>query len=175
MKRKKLSKKNISLCLFGIYLFILVWTVLFKGQLSLDQIGRYHNINLIPFEGSIRINGKIDYLEIFANVFVFIPLGLFLSEQKQFRFVQMLVLIIGISVTIEVLQYIMWIGVTDITDVIGNTIGGIIGIGIYQFIACNVKDSTTKIVNMLGFLFVISVFMIIVLLQIRILSTRYFW
>ena len=62
MKRKKLSKKNISLCLFGIYLFILVWTVLFKGQLSLDQIGRYHNINLIPFEGSIGINGKIDYL-----------------------------------------------------------------------------------------------------------------
>ena len=87
----------------------------------------------------------------------------------------MLVLIIGISVTIEVLQYIMWIGVTDITDVIGNTIGGIIGIGIYQFIACKVKDSTTKIVNMLGFLFVISVFMIIVLLQTGILSTRYFW
>ena len=87
----------------------------------------------------------------------------------------MVLFIVGISVTIEVLQYIMWIGVTDITDVIGNTIGGIIGIVIYQLIACNAKDSTTKIVNMLGFLFVISVFVIIVLLQIGILSTRYFW
>ena len=102
MKRKKLSKKNISLCFFGIYLFILVWTVLFKGQLSLDQIGRYHNINLIPFEGSIRINGKIDYLEIFANVFVFIPLGLFLLRNQ--NIIQVIMLQIFIIVIKKILN-----------------------------------------------------------------------
>ncbi len=174
-RRKKLSEKNISLCLFGIYLFILVWTVLFKGQISLSNIGRYHNINLIPFAGSIFINGKIDSLEIFANVFVFIPLGLFLSEQKHFSFKMMLLMIVGISTTIEILQYVLWVGVTDITDIIGNTIGGLLGILIYKWIARLALEKTSKVINVLGFIFVVSVFAIIVLLQTGILETRYFW
>lgn len=174
-RRKRLSAKYISLCLFGIYLFILVWTVLFKGQLSLNNIIRYHNINLIPFAGSIFINGKIDSLEIFANVFVFIPLGLFLSEQKHFSFKMMFFMIVGLSTAFEILQYVLYVGVTDITDIIGNTIGGSLGIYIYKWISALAKEKTSRVINFLGLIFVISVFIIIVLLQTGILETRYFW
>ncbi len=175
MKLKKMSNKNISLCLFGVYLFILVWTVLFKGQISLDHIGRYHNINLIPFAGSIRVNGKIDFLEIFANVFVFIPLGLFLSEEKKLSISIHILIIILVSTTMEILQYILWIGVTDITDIIGNTIGGVLGIVLYIFIVNKAKEKAHNIINILSAIFVASVFLIIVLLQTGILETRYFW
>ncbi len=42
--------------------------------------------------------------------------------------------IFAISLIFEASQYIFGIGASDITDIITNTIGGIIGIGIYMVI-----------------------------------------
>ncbi len=39
--------------------------------------------------------------------------------------------VVGTSVAFEVIQYVFGIGRSDITDVITNTLGGAIGIGIY--------------------------------------------
>ena len=40
-------------------------------------------------------------------------------------------MIAGVSLLYEVLQFIFAIGASDITDIIGNTFGGILGITIY--------------------------------------------
>lgn len=173
--KKKFSEKQITTFLFWIYIFILIWTVLFKGQLSLSQISRYHNINLVPFAGSIFVNGKLDLLEIFANVFVFLPFGLFLPALKKHSFWKQFFIILASSVVIEIMQYVLWVGITDITDVIGNTVGGILGIGIYKLIASHQKENTRKTINLFGILFISIVFILIILLQAKILTTRYFW
>nr|WP_220797054.1 VanZ family protein [Paraclostridium bifermentans] len=43
-------------------------------------------------------------------------------------------IIIGTSLGFECIQYILGLGATDTTDIITNTVGGLIGIGIYTVI-----------------------------------------
>ena len=55
-----------------------------------------------------------------------------------------------ISLGIEVLQFILAIGATDITDLLGNTLGGIIGIGVFYLFSKLFKNKTNKIINILA-------------------------
>ena len=86
------------------------------------------SINLIPFAESVTINGKTDISEILLNVIVFIPFGIYISMlHKPWNFIQKIIPIFCVSLLYEVLQYAFAIGGSDITDLIGNTLGGIIG------------------------------------------------
>lgn len=86
------------------------------------------SINLIPFAESVTINGKADISEILLNVIVFIPFGIYISMlHKPWNFIQKIIPIFCVSLLYEVLQYAFAIGGSDITDLIGNTLGGIIG------------------------------------------------
>ena len=38
----------------------------------------------------------------------------------------------GVSLAFELLQYAFALGVSDITDLMGNTLGGVIGIALYE-------------------------------------------
>ncbi len=44
-----------------------------------------------------------------------------------------------ISSGIEVLQFVLAIGATDITDLIGNTLGGIVGIGVFYLYGMHLR------------------------------------
>ena len=55
-----------------------------------------------------------------------------------------------ISLGIEVLQFILAIGATDITDLIGNTLGGILGIGVFYLFSKVFKNRTNNIINILA-------------------------
>lgn len=86
------------------------------------------SINLIPFAESVTIDGKTDISEILLNVIVFIPFGIYISMlHKPWNFIQKIIPIFCVSLLYEVLQYAFAIGGSDITDLIGNTLGGIIG------------------------------------------------
>lgn len=86
------------------------------------------SINLIPFAESVTINGKTDISEILLNVIVFIPFGIYISMlHKPWNFIQKIIPIFCVSLLYEVLQYAFAIGGSDITDLIGNMLGGIIG------------------------------------------------
>ena len=74
--------------------------------------------------------------------------------------------IIMVSLIFEVSQYIFGIGASDITDIITNTIGGVIGIGIYMIIKKVFKDDN-KIKNFIticSMLVMIPVAIIVILL-----------
>lgn len=71
MKNQKLYKLAIGL--FAIYILSLVWIILFKLGSSLTNLPHYRNINLIPFSGSVIVNGKIFLSEIIGNILIFIP------------------------------------------------------------------------------------------------------
>lgn len=70
------------------------------------------------------------FYNVIGNCVWFIPLGIMLPAiYRDFRKKPMLVIFIGmvVSCSIEILQYVLCTGVTDIDDVIFNTIGTAVG------------------------------------------------
>ena len=78
--------------------------------------------------------GRADLLpENIMNVVVFIPVGLLLSIAfKQVTWWKVLLIGCGISVTIETLQFWFMRGFSELDDVMHNTLGCLIGYGIYS-------------------------------------------
>lgn len=145
-KEQKLSK-----ILFAVYLVILTWIILFKMQVSIGDLPHIRNINLIPYGQSVIVNGKIDFGEMIDNAIVFIPVGVYIAILWRRRsFLGKVLPIAGISLLYEVLQYIFAIGATDITDLIHNTVGGIIGIFIALSVFKIFPKQANRILNVLA-------------------------
>ena len=148
---KNNRQRNLTRILFAIYFLILVWILLFKMSFSLDELYKSRSINLIPFMGSVVVNGRIYINEIIDNILVFIPLGIYICMLKEdWSILRKISVGFFISLGIEVLQFILAIGATDITDLIGNTLGGIIGIGVFYLFSKVFKNKTNKIINILA-------------------------
>ena len=148
---KNNRQRNLTRILFAVYFLILVWILLFKMSFSLDELYKNRSINLIPFMGSVIVNGRIYINEIIDNILVFIPLGIYICMLiEDWSILRKISVGFFISLGIEVLQFILAIGATDITDLIGNTLGGIIGIGVFYLFSKLFKNKTNKIINTLA-------------------------
>lgn len=91
---------------------------------------------------------NVEIREIIYNVIVFVPFGIFLNMVRKNNIIwKNIFIIFCTSLTFEVLQYVLAIGASDVTDVIGNTTGGIIGIGAYTFFAKFGKANIDKVIN----------------------------
>ena len=109
---------------FVLYLLGLIWSLLFKfGDFPLPRIGEFY-VNLEPFA---RSSGR---LEILANLLIFVPFGLLGSFRFQ-RLRTVLYWAILLSLAIESLQFLTNIGAADITDWITNSLGALLGVGLY--------------------------------------------
>ncbi len=129
--------KRLSIAVLIVYLLILLWLILFKFSFDLFAAFDYpvRVLNLTPFAYVSFVNLR----ETLYNFVVFIPFGLFLSiSLKQMSLWQRLAIIFTFSLTAEVIQLIFGIGRTDITDVITNTFGGLMGILFYDFSSRNI-------------------------------------
>lgn len=146
-----MKRNTLTVVLFIIYVLALTWIVLFKLQLSFEDIDRIREINLIPFQGSVIVNSALNFGEIIANILVFIPLGIFLCILKsEWSLVKKVLPIIGLTLAFELIQFIFAIGRSDITDILGNTLGGIIGIGIYALLFRVFKNRAITVINILA-------------------------
>lgn len=126
MKSKKLTE---GILIF--YAVMLVWIILFKMDVSVENFGQMRSINLMPLSQSVIVNDKLDFGEMIQNAMAFVPLGVLVYtiwQEKSWRF--KLGVIVVTSVMLEVLQYILGVGASDITDVITNTFGGAVGLGV---------------------------------------------
>lgn len=149
----KSKNQRLSEVLFLIYLAVLIWLIIFKAEFSLANINDMRNINLDPYAAPARINGQIVYEEIYFNVLAFLPFGLYLGLLfKKWNVFQHMLILLLVSTSFEVIQYIFSIGATDITDVINNVMGGIIGLLVYHGMKWILKDShrTQKIINIIA-------------------------
>lgn len=98
---------------------------------SFDLLPRMRSINLIPFRETLFVNNKINYKDVIYNVLVFIPLGIYLKIIFQkWPIYKIIVTGLLVSTSYESIQYIFAIGCSDITDIITNTSGTLIGIAI---------------------------------------------
>lgn len=121
--------KLVSRTVLALYLLTLLWLILFKFSADvLMVIENYQSrsLNLIPFANN-NVREMID------NFVVFIPFGLLLSVNfKRSTFLWKLACIGVASFAIEVVQCVAAIGISDITDVIMNTLGGFFGLWLYE-------------------------------------------
>ncbi len=143
-----MESRKITTGLLVFYLTALTWIIVFKMQFSLGELGRMRNINLIPFGESVIVNGKIHFSEIIDNMLAFLPFGVLahaLWEEKPL--VRQAAPIVLISLLFETLQYVLAVGMSDITDVIANSLGGVIGIGIALAISKIFRKNWRKFVN----------------------------
>lgn len=133
-------KKGLARSLFILYLLSLIWILLFKLAFTAEDFDRLFNsrlrsINLIPFGESLIINGQIDISEIMNNVIIFMPFGGLLGiVNKKAKWIQRIGYIFAFSLGIEVMQYVLGVGASDLTDLITNVSGGIIGLVIYNLL-----------------------------------------
>lgn len=172
MDSLKPKKRNtLTLLLFIIYLLVLTWLILFKLQFSIAVMEGGRVINLVPLLGSLDDNGVIRFSEIIVNILSFIPLGIYICMLKaQWPFVKKTLAIVGLTFVFEIIQFIFAIGRADITDVLSNTLGGIIGIGIYALLCRVLKSRSNKVINVLT-----AVFTVLALLLVSFLLVNHRW
>lgn len=121
----------ITITLFVVYLLFLVWVILFKMEFSLNQMNHVRTYNLIPFYYEQDHNARFHFTEVRNNILAFIPTGIYLSLlfPKQ-SFWRKTAIVFAFSFILECSQYGLAIGRFDITDLITNTAGGLVGVGI---------------------------------------------
>lgn len=141
MKDKSTTNKSTK-TLFIIYMIALFWIIIFKFNIPFSNLGYMRSINLIPFSESLIINNKLDLSEMVMNAVIFIPLGIYLGVLfNKLTIGRKIFFIFLISLICEVSQFILGVGASDITDIINNVLGGIIGLMIYKGIGKIMKNN----------------------------------
>ena len=93
----------------------------------------YKSIHLIPFDDYIHRRGDA-LRQIILNIIMMIPFGFLLPQIKKQNIITIIIYTFLFSLTIELTQPLLHMHrASDITDLITNTIGGIIGYLFYRF------------------------------------------
>ncbi|WP_052298614.1 VanZ family protein [Syntrophobotulus glycolicus] len=103
------------------YTLFLIWAVLWKCGVPFVGGGE-RVFNILPFNNNTR-------WEMQFNIAVFAPFGFYVAASLRKLSLPKLVLIIPLaSLALEVVQFVLAVGRSDVTDLLMNTLGGIIGI-----------------------------------------------
>lgn len=164
---KNNKQKKFTIGLFIVYFLVLTWIILFKMSFSVHNLVGLRSINLIPFHDSMIVNGRVGIQEIIYNIIAFIPFGIYVCMiADNWSILKKIIPIAEVSLSYEVLQFIFAIGAFDITDLIGNTFGGVIGIAIYFFISKLFKSNQkmNKVLNTIALIITILIIVFLTLL-----------
>jgi len=124
--------RALTLVLFVIYGLLLIGLVLVKFPFRYDLSPAGRELNLIPFTGLFSNFGAFHLSEVLQNIAIFIPFGIYISIlTRGLSFGKKILPIIATTVSFEVIQFISGTGRADITDVVDNVLGGVIGLVIY--------------------------------------------
>lgn len=152
-----MKSKNITRGLLAFYLVALVWIILFKMQFSFSALPHMRSLNLIPFGASVVTNDRLDLSEIILNVIAFVPFGIFLQTLwAEKPFFQKAVPILLTTLALEALQYILAVGASDITDVITNSLGGMLGIALAVLLSKVCRKNWRKLINLFSLIFAVG-------------------
>ena len=121
---------TIRLVLAEYLLFLYCSTVFCRA--SMEEV----HFNLVPFWGYTNYEGELRHLYVIMgnvmNIVAFLPVGILLPLAfERIKFKDVLLCGLGISLSIEVLQYVLKRGFLESDDLIHNTIGCIVGYGLF--------------------------------------------
>jgi glycopeptide antibiotics resistance protein len=159
-------QRIVTIALFAIYGLVLVGVILFKFPFSYQEDVGGRVLNLIPLAGSYGDAGVLRVDELVENVLIFVPFGLYLSMVKRtWSFWRRSALILGVTVAFEIIQYIFAIGRADVTDVLTNAIGGMLGIGLYALLSRVFKGRTDLVINVVALILTVAALLELVFLR----------
>lgn len=124
----KLSKERILKVLFLFYIVILFRITVFRSGFSLSHLMQNGTINLTLFQYYIPLlkQGRwLQFIYLFVgNIIWFVPLGCGLMTTKKVTHVYTAVLCgLFLSLLIETMQFIFGTGVSELDDLILNSLG----------------------------------------------------
>ncbi|GHU77620.1 hypothetical protein AGMMS49992_26140 [Clostridia bacterium] len=127
------NKRNaVSRFIFGMgvaYLLFLAWAVLWKCGVPFIGDGTKRAVNLLPFN-------KNTLWELQFNIVVFLPFGFYFAAAKpELSPSKKVLATFFTSLILEVIQFVLSIGRSDVTDLLMNTFGGIVGIAAYYLLS----------------------------------------
>lgn len=152
----KSKKKHYAKILFLVYLLFLCDLVIFKffgnfnrvvemrNEILFDRMEGCPNYNFIPLRSvmpALRSAVPLLKLSIAGNIFLFLPLGFFVSYfSVPVSFFKTVSVCLAIIVGFEAIQYVTCLGIFDVDDIILNIIGSVAGwfvfIGINKWKIC---------------------------------------
>lgn len=169
------SPNHVTRILLIIYLVTIVWVLLLKLGVHFSYMVE-RKINFIPFKEFFSSNDQIDFPGLILNVIIFVPLGIYISiSYNKWSLIKKFIPILVISLCIEILQYALKIGAFDLTDVVTNTSGGMLGLFIYKVIIKIVHHETKaqKLVNMIAIIGTVVIVSLLILLKLDLLPIHY--
>ncbi len=175
-----MDKKDISIAdklttvLILVYLAALYWILLFKLGVHFSYMEN-RRVNFIPFGDAFVSNGKIDIAGVVLNVVIFAPLGIYTGVLfKRWAFLNKVLFFSLVSFMFEGLQFVFKIGAFDITDIVTNVLGGMIGLLIFRGIKKIFNNGgTQRFINIIGTVGTILMISFLVLLKLNMLPIRY--
>ncbi|WP_162550172.1 VanZ family protein [Hymenobacter nivis] len=140
-RRTKPAVRALLWLALALYAAVLVYIVFFARRRSI-LVWSPNMVNLMPLIGTIRDHRNIDdigwwnyWSNIFGNIVLFLPLPTLLAGVTGLRSRRVLFGCgVAVSVLIETLQYVFHVGVTDIDDVIFNSIGAGLGLVVWELL-----------------------------------------
>ena len=171
-EQPKLStvSNRLTVVLFIIYLIAICWILLFKLGVHFSYMEK-RSVNLIPF-----LEPLIFSSENLSNVVIFVPFGIYVGILfEKWIFGKKLLSFFLVSLLVEALQYILRIGAFDVTDIFTNTVGGIIGLIIFEAInkAFNNTITAHKFINIIAATGTVLMILLLALLKMNMLPIRY--
>ena len=121
------------------YIFLLFCSTVFYRTTA-----DYKKFDFTPFWSYKAIEEGADnlILENVVNVMMFLPIGFLLGcAFLNMRWWKALLIGCGISVSIEALQYFYHRGFSEIDDVMHNTLGCVIGLGVYKLFELTFRNA----------------------------------
>ncbi|WP_141915450.1 VanZ family protein [Klugiella xanthotipulae] len=133
--------------LCAIYLGTIVWIVLWKLETPWAGDETRRIIKLVPFVPSGGAGASAP-LEVLANLLLFIPFGVYLGLlARSWSVWRIASVVAGWSLALEVAEYVLAVGSSDITDVIVNTAGGLVGLGLLALVRFELQGQTTAVMT----------------------------
>lgn len=163
------KKVNLLMILFSIYCLFVIWIILFKLSFSisdLNELKGVRSINFIPFHYDVK--AAFHFKEVVENIIIFMPIGIYL-KMFGIRSRKAIIYGLGLSGILEILQFVLGVGASDITDIITNTAGT--ATGVYLYVLLNrLFQNTDKVNNILKVLALIGTILFPILLFLLLVS-----
>ncbi|KGN37562.1 VanZ family protein [Knoellia subterranea] len=119
-------RRRLLVATFAVHLALLTWIVLWKLEVPHVGSGGRH-LKLVPFVAGDGYAASAPR-EVLANVALFVPFGLWVAALTRRRWWLGLAGAALMSAGLEVAQWVLAVGSTDISDVIANSGGAVVGL-----------------------------------------------
>jgi len=133
--------------LFAAYLVLLTWLVLWKLDAPWTVAADQRIVKLVPFVATAHA-GSSEPVELLLNLVLFLPFGVYLGLlAPSWPWWRVGGTLAGASALLEVAQYVLAVGSSDVTDVVVNTAGGLAGLGVVTLARRSLRARTATVVT----------------------------